>query len=304
VRSLQGEFSARVRALSSAIVELRMLVEATLDFPEEEIDSLDRADAAKRLDSVRQLLSEMLRAARQGSLMREGVHVVLVGPPNVGKSSLLNRLAGEELAIVTEIPGTTRDVIRQAIDLGGVPAYVVDTAGLRDSADPVERLGIERTWKAIETADALVLLTDVTRGEHFLPPEIAERLPPQVPWIRVLNKIDLAEQPARMDNRSAGAPVIRLSARTGEGVDALKQALLASAGWEGHAETAFLARERHLQALRAAAEHLGRAASEEGTLELFAEELRLAHVCLASIAGEFTADDLLGEIFTRFCVGK
>ncbi|HEX2826368.1 MAG TPA: tRNA uridine-5-carboxymethylaminomethyl(34) synthesis GTPase MnmE [Burkholderiales bacterium] len=303
VRSLQGEFSARVHALDAAIVELRMLVEATLDFPEEEIDSLDREDAARRLASLRSLLDEVLRAARQGSLMREGLHVVLAGPPNVGKSSLLNRLAGEELAIVTDVPGTTRDTIRQAIDLGGVPAYIVDTAGLRESDDPVEKIGIERTWKAIDEADALVLLTDVTRSDDAARDRLVERIPPEVPRIRVINKIDLTGDTPGVDPTQDGA-VVRLSARSGAGIEDLRQVLLAIAGWEGRAETAFLARERHLQALRAASEHLGRAHDQQRTVELFAEELRLAHERLAAIVGEFTADDLLGEIFSRFCIGK
>ena len=302
VRSLQGEFSQRVQALAGAIVELRMLVEATLDFPEEEIDTLDRAHAAARLMAVRAKLDEVLHAARQGSLMREGLHVVLAGAPNVGKSSLLNRLAGEELAIVTDIPGTTRDTIRQVIDLGGVPVYVIDTAGLRDSDDPVERLGIERAWKAIESADAVLLLSEAGAASTTAGEQVLERLPAKIPRIHVVNKIDLVGQESGV---TRGEQVtVRLSAKTGGGVDALKQVLLEAAGWEGHAESAFLARERHLHALRAAAEHLGRAHASAHALELFAEELRLAHDHLGSITGDFTADDLLGEIFSRFCIGK
>ena len=303
VRSLDGEFSARIDALSAGIVELRMLVEATLDFPDEEIDTLDRADAARRLGRVRRMLDDVLHAARQGSLLREGLHVVLAGAPNVGKSSLLNRLAGEELAIVTEIPGTTRDTIRQAIDLGGVPAYIIDTAGLRDSADPVERIGVERAWKAIEAADAVLLVEDASGGAGEAVGGIEQRLPAGVPRIRVMNKIDLIGEAASIERRDVET-VVRVSAKTGEGTEALKQALLAAAGWEGHAETAFLARARHLQALRAAANHLQRAAAQSAELELFAEELRAAHEQLAGITGAFTADDLLGEIFSRFCIGK
>jgi tRNA modification GTPase len=302
VRSLQGEFSSRIAALTAEIVPLRMLVEATLDFPEEDVDALDRRDAQNRLARVQHALAEVLSAARQGSLMREGLHVVLAGAPNVGKSSLLNRLAGEELSIVTEIPGTTRDTIRQVIDLGGVPAYIIDTAGLRESADPVERIGIERAWKAIESADALVVLSDAaseTGGDDA----IAARLPRGIPRIRVINKIDLAGLPARTQTDADGAQVW-LSAKTGDGVDALKQVLLSAAGWEGHAETAFLARARHLEALNTASDHLEAAAARTAQLELFAEELRLAHEALASITGEFSADDLLGEIFSRFCIGK
>ena len=301
VRSLQGEFSAQIHGLNSAIIDLRMLVEATLDFPEEDIDALDRADAARRLRDLRAALDRVVQAARQGILMREGLHVVLAGPPNVGKSSLLNRLAGEELAIVTDIPGTTRDTIRQAIDLSGVPVYVVDTAGLRESEDPVEKIGIQRTWRAIEEADALIVMSDATAGEAVDP--VAARVAAGVPRIRVINKIDLVGAAPGADGAGAGT-VVRLSARTGEGLDALKEALLAIAGWQGHAETAFLARERHLQALKRAAEHLAAAEGRQAMLELFAEELRLAHEELSAIVGEFTADDLLGEIFSRFCIGK
>jgi tRNA modification GTPase len=302
VRSLQGEFSLRIDALTAEIVPLRMLVEATLDFPEEDVDALDRADAQQRLARVRAALADVLAAARQGSLMREGLHVVLAGAPNVGKSSLLNRLAGEDLSIVTDVPGTTRDTIRQVIDLGGVPAYVIDTAGLRESDDPVERIGIERAWKAIASADAIVLLTDAV---SVAPPAdtIADRLPAGVPRIHVINKIDLAGVPARTEPGEAGARVW-LSAKTGEGVDALRHALLHAVGWEGHPESAFLARARHLEALNTASSHLAAAAKWPAQLELFAEELRLAHEALTSITGVFTADDLLGEIFSRFCIGK
>jgi tRNA modification GTPase len=302
VRSLQGEFSSRIHVLTAGIVELRMLVEAILDFPEEDVEALDRTDAQNRLAHVRAALADVLQAARQGSLMREGLHVVLAGPPNVGKSSLLNRLAGEDLSIVTEVPGTTRDTIRQVIDLGGVPAYIIDTAGLRESEDPVERIGIERAWKAIATADAILLLSDATAACE--PDDaIASRLPADIPRIHVVNKIDLGTLSARSEARG-GESRIWLSAKTGEGVDELRQALLNAVGWEGHGETAFLARERHLRALHAAATHLGVAATHAAELELFAEELRLAHDALAAITGEFTADDLLGQIFSRFCIGK
>jgi tRNA modification GTPase len=279
-----------------------MLVEATLDFPEEDVDALDRADAQRRLARVRTALAEVLAAARQGSLMREGLHVVLAGEPNVGKSSLLNRLAGEDLSIVTDVPGTTRDTIRQVIDFGGVPAYIIDTAGLRESDDPVERIGIERAWKAIASADAVVLLTDAASTK--VPGDaIAARLPPGIPRVHVVNKIDLAGIPAGTERDEGGARVW-LSAKTGVGVDALRQVLLDAVGWEGHAETAFLARARHLDALNTAAGHLAAAVERSAQLELFAEELRLAHEALASITGAFTADDLLGEIFSRFCIGK
>jgi tRNA modification GTPase len=303
VRSLEGEFSRRIDALAAAVVDLRMLVEATLDFPEEEIDALDRAETSRRLTVVRATLADVLHAARQGSLMREGLHIVLAGPPNVGKSSLLNRLAGEELAIVTDVPGTTRDAIRQVIDLGGVPAYIIDTAGLRESSDPVERIGVERAWKAIEAADAVLILSDAAAEGSAPADDIVRRLPRGIPHIRVVNKIDLIGTDSGVEQLGSNT-VVRLSARTGAGTDALKRVLLEAAGWEGHAETAFLARSRHLDALRAAAAHLERAEVSAGQLELFAEELRLAHERLASITGEFTPDDLLGEIFSRFCIGK
>jgi tRNA modification GTPase len=303
VRSLQGEFSSRVLALDAAIIQLRMLVEATLDFPEENLDGADRSMPAERLAAVRGLLDDIQRAARQGSLMREGLHVVLAGPPNVGKSSLLNRLAGEELAIVTDVPGTTRDTIRQAIDLCGVPVYIVDTAGLRESHDPVEKIGIERTWSAIERADALVVMSDATQESDSAAEGLAATIPADIPRLYVTNKIDATGAAPVVENTHAGTRVT-LSARTGAGVEALKTALLGLAGWEGHAETAFLARERHLQALRRAAEHLSRAAAQKSSLELCAEELRLAHEQVSSITGEFTSNDLLGEIFARFCIGK
>jgi tRNA modification GTPase len=303
VRSLRGEFSERIQRLTVAIIDLRMVVEATIDFPEEDIDLLERHDVRRRLQSVRSALTAVLDAARQGSLLREGLHIVLAGQPNVGKSSLLNRLAGEDLAIVTDIPGTTRDTIRQVIDLGGVPAHIIDTAGLRSSQDPVERIGVERAWKVIEEADAVVLLLDATAGEQPGYEAILQRLPRGVPRIRVMNKIDLLGRPAAVETQ-ADSTVVWLSAKTGEGIEGLRETLLQVAGWEGHAETAFLARARHLDALRTAATHLDNAAEQATHLELFAEELRLAQARLSSITGAFTADDLLGEIFARFCIGK
>ena len=303
VRSLQGEFSRKVEALAAAVVELRALVEATLDFPDEEIDFLKQSDAASRLAAVRARLNEVLAASRQGNLLREGIHVVLAGQPNVGKSSLLNRLAGEELAIVTEIPGTTRDVIRQSISLEGVPAHVIDTAGLRQSTDPVEKLGIERTWAAIAKADLVVLLLDAGQGETAADRAILAQLPAELPRIRVMNKIDLqGREPA--SERSQGITTVWLSAKTGAGVDALRQALLEVGGWQTGGEGLFMARERHVQALKQADTHLEQAHGLEGRLELFAEELRLAQKALGAITGEYTSDELLGEIFGRFCIGK
>ena len=303
LRSLQGAFSMRVEALVRAVTELRALVEATLDFPDEEVDFLKQADAEGKLAGTAARLDEVLFASRQGSLLREGIHIVLAGRPNVGKSSLLNRLAGEELAIVTAIPGTTRDVIRQSISLEGVPAHVIDTAGLRDSDDPVEKLGIERTWAAIRKADLVVLMLDATEGEGAADRAILKELPAGLPCIRVINKIDLLGQEPRRE-RPGGAITIALSAKSGAGLDLLRHAILEAVGWRADGEGLFMARERHVQALQEAGGHLKRAAKMGGSLELFAEELRLAQEALGRITGEFTSDDLLGEIFSRFCIGK
>lgn len=304
MRSLSGEFSAQIQGLNKGLVELRALVEATLDFPEEEIDVVHRADAEARLQRVREQLSGVLEASRQGSLLREGMHVVLAGQPNVGKSSLLNRLAGEERAIVTDIPGTTRDTIREAIDIEGIPLHVVDTAGLRAPGDPVEAMGIDRTWAAIEAADAVVLVVDATVGETEADRAIMIRLPSRLRRIVVMNKVDLLHRDPGMTTESSSEVRVWLSAKTGEGMDLLRRALLDVAGWHGTTEGVFLARARHLEALRRAQAHLERAGDELDRAELLAEELRLGHEALASILGEFTADDLLGEIFSRFCIGK
>jgi tRNA modification GTPase len=303
MRSMLGEFSTRVRAVVDAVVELRILVEATLDFPEEEVDSLDASAAQARLARVSKALDAVLESASQGRILRDGLHIVLAGRPNVGKSSLLNRLAGEDRAIVTDIPGTTRDTIRESIDLEGVPLHVIDTAGLRDVSDPLERAGIERTWAALDRADAVVQVFDASEGKTAADQEIAARLPSEVPQIRVMNKIDLAELAPRVEE-SGGMPTVWLSARTAAGVELLREALLKIAGWHSDAETVFSARERHLVALRHAAEHVQRAQAETARLELLAEDLRLAQRHLSLITGEFTADDLLGEIFSRFCIGK
>jgi len=290
LRSLSGEFSAAVEALRSQLVELRALTEAQLDFPEEELDGIHRDDAANRLLGVQAALDDVLARSKQGSLLRSGVHVVLAGPPNVGKSSLLNRLAGEERAIVTPIPGTTRDALRETIHIDGVAVVLVDTAGLRESADEVEKLGIARTRSELERADVVLAVHDVTAGVAAVP-STAQR-------IDVYNKTDL---------RSGFVPpkgAIAVSAKTGQGMADLRAAIARAAGWSSTGESVFLARERHLRALGAAKEHLERAGAEKGRWELFAEELRLAHDELSAITGAFTADDLLGEIFGRFCIGK
>jgi tRNA modification GTPase len=303
LRSLRGAFSQRVDELARALIELRTLVEATLDFPDEEIDFLERANAAGKLAAVRAKLREVLAATQQGSLLREGIRVVLVGRPNVGKSSLLNRLAGEEVAIVTEIPGTTRDAIRQSIGVEGVPVHVIDTAGLRESIDPVEKIGVERTWEAIGQADLLVVLHDFREAKGTVEGDVLARLPAALPRIDVMNKIDLTGREPEWDK--AGRTVW-LSAKTGAGVQLLKQALLASAGWRAAGEGLFMARARHVQALKEAQGHLDRADLEvDGErLELLAEDLRLAQQALGELTGAYAPDDLLGEIFSRFCVGK
>lgn len=304
LRSLRGAFSERVGELVHGLIELRALVEASLDFPDEDLDFIQRGDGEGRLSRLRAKLDDVLAASRQGSLLREGMRVVLAGQPNVGKSSLLNQLAGEDLAIVTEIPGTTRDAIRQSVNLDGVPAHIIDTAGLRDSNDPVERLGIARTWAAIEGADVVIVLVDATQGETPADKEIFGKLPAAMPRITVLNKIDLLGlAPGR--ERAGDPATLRVSAKTGSGIDLLRQTLLEVVGWQGGGgEGLFMARERHVQALTQASSHLERAAHSGDKLELFAEELRLAQAILGTITGEFTSDDLLGEIFSRFCIGK
>jgi len=303
LRSLQGAFSQQIEALMRAVIELRALVEATLDFPDEEIDFLKQADAEGKLASARARLQEVLSASQQGSLLREGIHVVLAGQPNVGKSSLLNRLAGEELAIVTEIPGTTRDAIRQSINLEGIPAHMIDTAGLRESNDPVEKIGIARTWAAIGKADLVLLLLDATQGESKADQAILAQLPEGLPRITVMNKIDIAGRGPALEPGS-GAIRVWLSAKTGAGVVELREAILQAVGWRTNGEGLFMARERHVEALERAATHLERAGRQGGEPELFAEELRLAQEALGAITGEYTSDDLLGEIFSRFCIGK
>lgn len=301
-RSLAGEFSRRVHALVAGLIDLRAHVEACIDFPEEEIDPADRTAQAAKLAALRSSLDTLLEEARQGAVLREGLTVVLIGPPNVGKSSLLNRLAGEDIAIVTPIPGTTRDYVRATISLDGVPVHLIDTAGLREARDEVERLGIERTWRAIEGAGAALLISS---PDHPSADDgsIAKRLPPSMAVARVENKVDLSGGKPGLA-ASPDAPTIRVSAKTGAGIEALRRWLLDTAGWKPHGEGLFVARERHLIALEEARERLQAATHSSQAFELTAEELRLGQQALAKITGEVTADDLLGEIFSRFCIGK
>ena len=311
--SLSGAFSKEIHTLRDALIRLRMLVEATLDFPEEEIDFLQKADAQGQLDRLQAALRSVQHKATQGALLREGMKVVIAGQPNAGKSSLLNALAGAELAIVTPIAGTTRDKVEQTIQIEGVPVHVVDTAGLRESDDEVEKIGIERAWQAIEGADAVIFLHDLTRSaspdyqaaDEHIASLLLKKLSSSVVVLHVWNKADAASPDAPAKGSSEG---IRLSAKTGEGLDTLRSALLQAAGWQAPAGGIFMARERHVQALRLVENHLLEAAAHlalrSQSLDLLAEELRLAQNALNEITGEFSSDDLLGVIFSSFCIGK
>ena len=308
-RSLSGAFSAEVAQLAERTVRLRMLVEATLDFPEEEIDFLEKARAREQLDGIADTLAKALSRARQGALLREGLRVVLAGQPNVGKSSLLNALAGAELAIVTPIPGTTRDRVAETIQIEGVPLHITDTAGLRHdahAADEVERIGIARSWESIGSADVVLFLRDLGRvGQadyDAADAAISAELPAEASVLQVFNKADLESAAALPEG------ALSLSARTGQGLDTLRHELLARAGWQASQEGLFIARTRHVQALRQAQAHVAiaqqHAEQRDAALDLLAEELRLAHQALQAITGEFSNEDLLGEIFSRFCIGK
>jgi len=304
-RSLAGAFSQQVDGLRERLVRLRMLVEATFDFPEEEIDFLQQAGVSAQLHEIAAALDALLDGAQQGALLRDGIHVVLAGQPNVGKSSLLNALAGAELAIVTPVPGTTRDRISQTIQIEGVPLHVIDTAGLRSQTDDeVERIGIARSWDSIADADSVLFLHDLTRiGQpdyDAAEAQIAARLPADARLLHVYTKRDLAA--------TLPADAVCLSARSGEGLQRLRELLLQRVGWHAVPEGLFIARARHVHALQRARQHLlqarRRCDEPQAALELLAEELRLAHDALAEITGAFSADDLLGEIFSRFCIGK
>ena len=308
--SLQGVFSKKINTLVESLIHLRIFTEAAIDFPEEEIDFLSDGKIAAELEQVIQRLNEVRQEAKQGSLLREGMKVVIAGRPNAGKSSLLNALAGRDAAIVTDIAGTTRDVLREHIHIDGMPLHIIDTAGLREASDEVERIGIERAWQEIDQADRVLFMVDSTTTNETNPeklwPEFIERLPKNIPVTVIRNKADLTGEPLGYSEQN-GYCLIQLSARTGEGITLLRDHLKQVMGFTSSTEGGFLARRRHLQALEKAAEHLNNGQYQLTTFhagELLAEELRLAQEALSEITGEFTSDDLLGRIFSSFCIGK
>ena len=303
MRSLSGEFSNRIHVVFDKLINLRMYVEACLDFPEEDIDFITQGKVSEKIASIKFELDQVALKAKQGSLLREGMHIVLVGQPNVGKSSLMNQLSGEEVAIVSPIAGTTRDSIKNVIQINGMPLNVVDTAGLRETEDVVEKIGIARTYRALENAQVAILLVDATHGIGHNEKIVLTRLPQEITKIWVHNKIDITTETAKITEIS-GETHIYLSAKMGQGVELLKQHLLHIAGFQQNAEGVFMARTRHLEALKSVDSHLVQAKKNGDYAELIAEELRLAQESLSSITGEFTPDDLLGEIFSKFCIGK
>ena len=303
VRSLSGEFSNSINQVLAKLINLRMYVEACLDFPEEEIDFITQGKVAEKLAAIAIELKSVFAKAKQGSLLREGMHIVLVGQPNVGKSSLMNQLSGEEVAIVTPIAGTTRDSIKSLIQINGLPLHIIDTAGLRETEDEVEKIGIARTYQALENAQVALLLVDAAHGIGETEKIVLNRLPQGISKIWVHNKIDVTNKTAKVEE-IAGETHIYLSAKTAEGIHLLKQYLLNIAGYQQNAEGVFMARARHLSALVQVENNLSIAESQINAPELVAEELKLAQEALSSITGEFTTEDLLGEIFSKFCIGK
>lgn len=303
VRSLTGEFSKHIQTLQDRLIRLRMFVEATLDFPEEDVEFIEQERARDQLAETRSALEEVITQAARGQLLHDGIRVVLAGAPNVGKSSLLNALAGEDIAIVTPIAGTTRDTVRARVSINGLPVEFIDTAGLRQTDDPVEQIGIERTRTAIADADLALLLIDAN-DERTNIGDLLHEIPTSLPRIVVANKIDLRDSPP--DSALGLGELLPISAKTGQGIDDLRLAIEKQVGYDHHEGGTFSARARHVTALKRTLTHLDAAKLhlDHVALELFAEELRLAHESLGEITGEFTADDLLGEIFSRFCIGK
>ncbi|MEX9802397.1 tRNA uridine-5-carboxymethylaminomethyl(34) synthesis GTPase MnmE [Proteus terrae] len=310
INSLQGAFSSHINEMVESLTHLRIYVEAAIDFPDEEIDFLSDGIIEGKLNAVIAELDDVRAQAHQGSLLREGMKVVIAGRPNAGKSSLLNALAGREAAIVTDIAGTTRDVLREHIHIDGMPLHIIDTAGLREASDEVERIGIERAWKEIEQADRVLFMVDSTTTDATTPeniwPEFMARLPKTLPVTVIRNKSDLTGENVEI-TAQGNYPMIRLSARDGMGIELLRDHLKEAMGFNSNTEGGFLARRRHLQALNTAAEHLQQGHEQlvyAKSGELLAEELRLAQQALSEITGEFTSDDLLGRIFSSFCIGK
>ena len=303
LRSLQGDFSRAINSLLTKMIEIRVYVEAAFDFPEEEIDFLADKKVLDKLNDIKQQLLEITRKAKQGSLLRNGLHLVIIGKPNAGKSSLLNALAGKETAIVTEIAGTTRDVLHESIDLDGIPLHLVDTAGLREGKDPVEKIGIERAWQEVEKADIVLLLLDSHRtSKDEYHQKILNKLPKNLPLLTVHNKVDLSDQkPGKQDGE------LYISAKHKTGINELKTELKECMGYQQNSEDSFIARRRHLHALALTQEFVNNAETQlvqYNAGELMAEELSLAQDQLGQITGRFTSDDLLGEIFSNFCIGK
>jgi tRNA modification GTPase len=303
MRSLSGEFSSRINVLLARLIELRMYVEACLDFPEEEIDFITQGNVEKKLQDILFALQTIYAQAKQGNLLREGLTVVLVGQPNVGKSSLINQLAAEDVAIVTPIAGTTRDTVKSSIQINGIPLHIVDTAGLRDTEDEIEQYGIARTWRALESANIALLLVDSAHGITEVEKSILDRLAIDLPKIWVHNKIDLAEKSPNVEVLNKEVH-IHLSAKTGLGVELLRDELLKLAGWQSTSEGVFMARTRHLDSIKRVEDFLLAALASINESEIVAENLRMAQDALSSVTGEFTSDDLLGEIFSKFCIGK
>jgi tRNA modification GTPase len=304
--SLSGKFSLEINNLLKNLIELRMYVEACLDFPEEDIDFISEGNVKEKLQNLSETMIKIMQAASQGQLLRDGISLVLVGQPNVGKSSLLNQLSGEDRAIVTDIPGTTRDAITSDINLNGIPLNIIDTAGLRDTDDPIEKFGIEKTWLSLEKGHIALFLVEASKGITEYEKSILERLPEDIKRIWIFNKIDLIKGKAKIEQLD-NDQIVYMSAKTGEGLDLLKQVILNIIGFQENVEgnqNRFIARKRHLEALENVYQSIQNAQLNIASAEIVAEELTVAQKHLSSITGEFTSDDLLGEIFSKFCIGK